>query len=95
MKNIEEMTKQDSVSPHDVDSSVENGRREFLKKAGRFAIYTPPAVMLMMRPSQAGVLKSAVGRPDKKKYKKHHGKRSKKIAKKRFSIIKSWLSKFR
>jgi formiminotetrahydrofolate cyclodeaminase len=54
MKNIENLEK---------DDGVKSGRRDFLKNAGRFAIYTPPAVMLLMRPSQATVLKSAVGKP--------------------------------
>jgi len=36
-------------------------RREFLKKAGKYAIYTPPAVMLLMKPSQATFCGSGCG----------------------------------
>ena len=35
-----------------------NSRREFLKKAGRFAAYTPPAMMMLMKPSHASIQKS-------------------------------------
>ena len=37
---------------------VEESRRRFLKKAGKLAIYTPPAMAMMMQPSQASFLKS-------------------------------------
>ncbi len=30
-----------------------NSRRDFLKKAGKFAVYTPPAIMMLMKPSFA------------------------------------------
>ena len=36
-------------------------RRAFLKKAGKFAVYTPPAVMLLMKPSYATFRKTACG----------------------------------
>ena len=32
--------------------STEESRRDFLKKAGKMAIYTPPAIMLLMHPSR-------------------------------------------
>ncbi len=32
--------------------SIEESRRDFLKKAGKMAIYTPPAIMLLMHPSR-------------------------------------------
>jgi hypothetical protein len=44
-------------------SETEKSRRSFLKKAGKFAVYTPPAVMLLMKPSFAHMSKSFVGRP--------------------------------
>jgi hypothetical protein len=43
---------------------MEESRRSFLKKAGKFAVYTPPAVMLLMKPSFAHMSKSYVGRPE-------------------------------
>ena len=43
---------------------TEESRRSFLKKAGKFAVYTPPAVMLLMKPSFATMSKSYVGRPN-------------------------------
>jgi len=48
----------------DIQSSDEETRREFLVKAGKVAIYTPPAVMLLMHPSKK-VLASGGGRPEK------------------------------
>ncbi len=39
------------------------GRRDFLRKAGRFAIYTPPAMMLLMRPSSARIAHSGGDQP--------------------------------
>jgi hypothetical protein len=39
------------------DSAAIN-RREFLKSAGRFAVYTPPALMLLMQPGYAKIAKS-------------------------------------
>ncbi len=44
-------------------SETEESRRAFLKKAGKFAVYTPPAVMLLMKPSFAHINKSYCGRP--------------------------------
>lgn len=42
------------------DKEVTESRREFLKKAGRFAVYTPPAVMLLMQPSHATMMQSGI-----------------------------------
>jgi hypothetical protein len=50
-------------------SEAEESRRAFLKKAGKFAVYTPPAVMLLMQPSFASMSKSYVGRPEHDSYK--------------------------
>jgi hypothetical protein len=36
-------------------------RREFLIKAGKVAIYTPPAVMLLMHPSKDALAQSGNG----------------------------------
>ena len=42
---------------------VDESRRKFLEKAGKLAIYTPPATMVLMRPSMATVVLSN-GQPD-------------------------------
>lgn len=39
-------------------NEVEESRRRFLKQAGRLAVYTPPAMALMMQPSEASFLRS-------------------------------------
>ena len=41
----------------------EQARRKFLKTAGKFAIYTPPTVMMLMKPGYARMNKSIIGRP--------------------------------
>ncbi|VAW74682.1 hypothetical protein MNBD_GAMMA13-788 [hydrothermal vent metagenome] len=38
-------------------------RRKFLKDAGKYAAYTPPAVMMLMKPSYAAISNSVVGQP--------------------------------
>jgi len=40
------------------DQNEIESRRKFLKTAGKFAIYTPPALMLMSRSSHATFTKS-------------------------------------
>lgn len=45
----------------DFNESTGSARRDFLKKAGKFAIYTPPAMMLLMHPSRYAVSKSLKG----------------------------------
>jgi hypothetical protein len=47
----------------DPERCVAESRRDFLKKAGKFAVYTPPAVMVLMKPSYATVSGSGTGRP--------------------------------
>ena len=47
----------------DPEQAVAESRRDFLKKAGKFAVYTPPAVMVLMKPSYATVSDSSNGRP--------------------------------
>ena len=58
-------TRQDSerteLKPSDEDT-IRAERREFLRKAGRFAVYTPPAMMLLMKPSRNAVAGSALGK---------------------------------
>lgn len=48
-------------SRNDPEREAARSRREFLKKAGRFAVYTPPAVMLLMEPGKASMLRSGLG----------------------------------
>jgi len=45
----------------EIQASDEESRREFLVKAGKFAIYTPPAVMLLMHPSKDALARSGNG----------------------------------
>jgi len=56
------------ADPLDPERLVAESRRDFLKKAGKFAVYTPPAVMVLMRPSYATVSGSANGRPGTRPY---------------------------
>ena len=37
----------------DNEITTSESRREFLKTAGKFAVYTPPALLLMNKPSHA------------------------------------------
>lgn len=39
----------------------EEARREFLVSAGKFALYTPPALMLLMHPSKNALAVSGGG----------------------------------
>jgi len=39
--------------------AAEESRREFMKQAGKLAVYTPPAVVLLMRPSVNAIAQSA------------------------------------
>lgn len=64
------MTKITNADPVSEDGSLMNtedeavqARRNFLKKAGKFAVYTPPAVMMLMKPGYATINASSVGRP--------------------------------
>ncbi|MCZ6566409.1 MAG: hypothetical protein O6852_09840 [Gammaproteobacteria bacterium] len=43
------------------DQKEMESRREFLKTAGKFAVYTPPALMLMSKSSHANFTKSGGG----------------------------------
>ena len=51
----------------DQETSQDESKRKFLKTAGKFAIYTPPALMLMSKSSHATFSKSGHGHGDKKK----------------------------
>ena len=41
-----------------LSESNESSRREFMKTAGKLAIFTPPAIMLLTRPSRACITNS-------------------------------------
>ncbi len=42
-------------------NGLEESRREFLKSAGKLAIYAPPAMIALMQPSREAVARSATG----------------------------------
>jgi len=42
----------------DNQAHVSESRRKFLERAGRFAVYTPPAMMILMTPSAEAIAKS-------------------------------------
>jgi len=50
-------------TPINPEEAVGQARRSFLKTAGKFAVYTPPAVMMLMKPGYARMNKSMTGRP--------------------------------
>ena len=63
-----------------LSESNESSRREFIKKVGKFAIYTPPAVMLLMHPSREAIARSPGKYKYKfKKYRKKGGWRPRKV----------------
>ncbi len=45
------------------EAQLEKDRREFLKKCGRFAAYTTPAVLLLLHSQKAGALAIGSGCP--------------------------------
>ena len=44
-------------------TEMEKSRREFVKTAGKLAVYTPPIMMLLMKPSPNAIAASAGGAP--------------------------------
>ena len=42
-------------------TEMEKSRREFVKTAGKLAVYTPPIMMLLMKPSPNAIAASAGG----------------------------------
>ena len=56
------------------EAEARAARREFLKKAGRFAVYTPPAMMVLMRPSSAGIARSGASCRNHSGHQSHDGK---------------------
>ncbi len=55
-----------------------HSRRDFLKTAGKLAVYTPPVLVAMSRPSHALFMKSNGGKPVDERYgngTRHHYRR--------------------
>ena len=48
----------DSIDKSGLDET-DNSRREFIKAAGKLAIYTPPVLMVLMRPTPDAIAQSA------------------------------------
>ena len=42
--------KDDHSKPEAIDGAAQAARREFLRKAGKLAVYTPPVIMALMHP---------------------------------------------
>lgn len=57
------MTEKHDSLINEREKEIAESRRDFLKKAGRFAAYTPPAMMLLMKPSHASIMRSGGGIP--------------------------------
>ena len=80
------------------DEVKTESRRKFLKTAGKFAVYTPPALMMMSNANATYVKDSTGHQGHKKKYhghykKKHHGQYKKKYShKKRDGFLRRWFS---
>jgi len=50
------------------EQATSESRRAFLKKAGVFALYAPPAITLLTNPSHASVMNSPGGNHDRDGY---------------------------
>ena len=46
------------VSQEPATRGTDESRRDFLRKAGKLAVYTPPAMMLLMKPSTDAIASS-------------------------------------
>lgn len=68
MKRFKEPITEKGDSHMNPEEAAGQARRDFLKTAGKFAVYTPPAVMMLMKPGYARMNKSMTGRP----YHHHH-----------------------
>ena len=69
---------------------IETSRRRFLKKAGKLAVYTPPAMALMMQPSEASFLRSGAVTSIKDRLDEHYGDEWPDDIQRFFDWIKSW-----
>ena len=75
--------------------STSESRRKFLKTAGKFAVYTPPALMLMSKAS-ATYVKGTVGQCDSYKCSDRYKKKKEYYRKKKSIIIRirRWLRRW-
>ena len=55
------VTKEDSGAGDFEAEQIEESRRKFMKAAGKVAIYTPPAMLLIMQPNLQAFAKSGGG----------------------------------
>ena len=49
----------EQLMDRDVSQDVEESRRKFLKTAGKIAVYTPPAMLALSKPSYATFTQSS------------------------------------
>jgi hypothetical protein len=68
------MNEQNEQIEPKTDTETDNSRRDFLKKAGKLAVYTPPIMLAMSSPSFA----TGWGKSGGHEYPKHKKKHSKK-----------------
>jgi hypothetical protein len=52
-------TAMDNKKKNTHETTTEQSRRKFLKSAGKLAVYTPPAMMVLAKPSLAEVMTSS------------------------------------
>jgi hypothetical protein len=62
----------DSIDKTGLDEA-EKSRREFIKAAGKLAVYTPPALMILMRPTPDAIARSAGGQQTTAGYEEQSG----------------------
>jgi len=68
--------KENTMTKSTENEAASESRRDFLKKAGAFALYAPPAITLLANPSHASVRKSPGGNRDYDGYRRprnHNG----------------------
>jgi hypothetical protein len=55
---LENQKENDDVKDQKTQDTERNSRRDFLKRAGKLAAYTPPAMLVLMKPSQNAFARS-------------------------------------
>ena len=70
--------KENTITKSTENEATSESRRAFLKKAGAFALYAPPAITLLSQPSHASIMSSPGGNHDGNHYysRSHGGKHS-------------------
>ena len=56
---MDKKTENNGIVEVDGDEEISASRRKFVQAAGKIAVYTPPAMMLLMNPSAEAFAKSA------------------------------------